>query len=119
MRILIFLLALISAFFVSANEPDLTSLRSPQLKTFYEYECKISNDDIQTVVSEENSLSVCHPIWTPSIDSYKASKVNGGSWSSVGDTVWVTPFRYEYEVTPCKMGNCEWYGVDKPFTSGG
>lgn len=35
MRLLIYILALTSAFFVSANEPDLTDLKSPDLKPSY------------------------------------------------------------------------------------
>ncbi len=63
MRILIFLLALISAFFVSSNEPDLTSLRSPQLKVFYTIQCGANGSIVGQVVSESKDPIDCRPFY--------------------------------------------------------
>ncbi|AXQ66310.1 MAG: hypothetical protein [Inoviridae sp.] len=109
MRLLIYILALTSAFFVSAAEPDLTDLKTPTPRTSYVLLCGTDSDS-PTVESEEDSAVSCQAVWTPQIQSYINAHLSSGYYKSAGAITWDSGDSYSYPYTLCKYGDCSVYG---------
>ncbi len=122
MRLLIFILALTSAFFSSADDSSLpydpNDLRAPDSQPFYYFECQGDNNNME-IASEFNDIKVCQPFWTTYIERAIDVYISAGSYSSVGPIVWTSSNRWSYEYTPCRYGDCGTFGTDTPRTASG
>lgn len=121
MRILIFLLALMSAFFVSAaDEPDLTDLQPPSFKTKYILQCGYGGSgEHPTVESDEMSGVACQAIWNPIISDTIQQKIASGQYESAGSVSWITDRKYQYDYVLCFYGDCETFGTGDSGTQVG
>ncbi|WP_254907730.1 hypothetical protein [Pseudoalteromonas shioyasakiensis] len=122
MRLLIFILALTSAFFSFADDSSLpydpNDLRAPDSQPFYYFECQGDNNNME-IASEFNDIKVCQPFWTTYIERSTDAYISSGSYSSVGPIVWTSSNRWSYEYTPCRYGDCDTFGTDTPRTANG
>ncbi|MGY0403933.1 hypothetical protein [Pseudoalteromonas sp. SYSU M81236] len=120
MRILIFILALMSAFFVSAEEPDLTDLKEPSYKSRYLLQCGYGGSgEHPTVWSDVNSGTACQSIWNQNINSTIQTHISSGFYKSAGDITWTSDTHYQYEYVRCKYGDCATYGDGDSGTQNG
>lgn len=120
MRILIFILALMSAFFVSAEEPDLTDLKEPSYKSRYLLQCGYGGSgEYPTVWSDVNSGTACQGVWNESINSTIQTHISSGFYKSAGDITWTSDTHYQYDYVRCKYGDCATFGEGDSGTQNG
>jgi hypothetical protein len=125
MRLLIFLLALTSAFFVSAaDEPayNPSTLQPPQKKELYTIECQNSNAAKTTIESDDSSLSICQSFWVSGESGIQAlidTHLSSGYYKSASDITWTSANTYTYDFVLCKYGDCDTFGDGDSGTSSG
>ncbi|WP_339691074.1 hypothetical protein [uncultured Pseudoalteromonas sp.] len=122
MRLLIYTLALISAFFVSADEPDLSDLKPPSFKTRYLLQCGFggSGDIVHpTAYSDVRSGIACQGIWNEKIQASIDSKLSSGFYKSADSITWLTDTTYQYDYVLCRYGDCDTFGEGDSGTQSG
>ncbi|WP_462181558.1 hypothetical protein [Pseudoalteromonas gelatinilytica] len=126
MRILIFLLALTSAFFVNAatTDPigsiyDLDDLRPPLSKPKYYFECDGGNYEKLEVSSDSNDIEICQSYWQTFIQNTIDIHLASGFYASAGSIIWTSSNTYTYEYTRCRYGDCDTFGTEELESSSG
>ena len=123
MKIIVYALALFSAFFVFSEESNLpydpNDLRPPESKPWYYYECIGPNNSTYEIASETDSPKLCQPYWEnflqDTISAHKAS----GFYSSAGAIEWTAVNQWRYTFVPCRYGDCGTFGTDPETETNG
>ncbi|KTF16890.1 hypothetical protein [Pseudoalteromonas sp. H105] len=114
MRLLIFLLALSSAFFVpyskAIHNPD--TLVEPESTPSYTFECTVDNNYKPIITSQFNSVGACQEYWLPLVIAYADRKVSDGFWSTYSNISFDTPNKWSLDYVNCRYGDCDTFGVE-------